>query len=200
MNHILLNIILLIFSFSLNILSMYLAKYIAEKKMYNPYDSLPDIIQNNIIETNNHLPDYLLLVTIFIFFIKIFYYNLNLYNLYLNLYSLNFSLLLRSITISITILPSSMPIQFFNNNNIYEVLFNNSHDLMFSGHTIFFTFLAKLILNNHNNRMLYYSGNIIQYIFPLSLITSRQHYSIDVLIAMIIYRYFMFNVKYYKLI
>ena len=71
---------------------------------------------------------------------------------------------------------------------------------MFSGHTIVFIFLAKLILNNNNNRILYYLGNIIQYLFPLSLITSKQHYSIDVLIAMIIYRYFMFNVKYYNLI
>ncbi len=179
---------------------MYRAKYIAENNMYNPYEGLPDIIQDNISETYVHLPDYLLLITIFITIIKIIIYKINLYSLYLNLYSLNLSLLLRSITISITILPSSISNNFYSNNNIYEILFNNSHDLMYSGHTIVFIFLSKLILNNHNNKYLYYLGKVIQYLFPITLITSKQHYSIDVLIAMIVYRFFMFNVKYYKLI
>jgi len=56
-----------------------------------------------------------------------------------------------------------------------------------------------LIIDNSND-YLFYIGNIIQYLFPITLITSRQHYTIDVLIAMVIYRFFMFNVEYYNFI
>ena len=200
MNHIIINIVFSFINFITNSLSSYYCKYKAESIMKNPYYSLPDIIQDNIKETNINLPDYLLGFVFLLTLIKLYFYNCNIYNLYLNLYGLNLSLLLRTITISITILPSCMTIEFYNSKkNIYQKLFNSSHDLIFSGHTLVFIFLSKLIIDNSNS-FLFYIGNIIQYLFPITLITSRQHYSIDVLIAMIVYRFFILNIEYYKLI
>jgi len=198
--HLIINIFFIFINIIFNTISSYYNTYKAETIMNKPYNPLIDIIQDNIIKTYIHLPDYLLGIVCISTFIKLYIYNCNLYNLYLNLYSLNLSLLLRSVTITVTILPSCIPISFNNKKkNIYEKLFNSSHDLIFSGHTIVFTFLSKLLIDNSNNYVIYI-GNIIQYLFPITLITSRQHYTIDVLIAMIIYRFFMFNVEYYNFI
>ena len=197
MYHLSVNIIFVCLNILFNTLASIRSKKIAENNMINPYNPLPDIIQNNFISTQTHLPDYLILISFILFIIKnIYLYNY--YILYLNLYTLNLSLLLRSITISVTILPSCMPIHFFNNNNLYQQLFNSSHDLMFSGHTILFIFLSNII--NHHNLLLHLSSIIIKYLFPISLITSKQHYTIDVIIAMIIYRYFKINIEYYNLL
>ena len=71
-----------------------------------------------------------------------------------------------------------------------------THDLMYSGHTIVFIFLGKMIEDDYySNIFLYISGNIIQYIFPISLILSRQHYTIDVVVAMITYNFFNFGLN-----
>jgi hypothetical protein len=64
----------------------------------------------------------------------------------------------------------------------YKKLFLSTHDLMFSGHTCIFMFFGKII-GGH-------IGIIIGYLTPVLLVMARQHYTIDILVSMIVYNYF----------
>lgn len=193
MIHIIINTLILIINIISNTYFSIRNKEIAEKKMKNAYIALPDIIQDNLIITPINIPDYFIFFLFIILFTKIFYYNLKIINLYENLYCLNFSLLLRSIIIPLTILPSPMPIILVNKHNIYQKIFNSSHDLIFSGHTLIFIFLSNLI---YCNNIIFYTISIIsKYFLPFLLVTSKQHYTIDIVIAMFIYRYFMYFIN-----
>ena len=66
--------------------------------------------------------------------------------------------------------------------DLYSKFFLSSHDLMFSGHTCLFMFFGNIIGG--------YPGYFIQYLLPISLVMSKQHYSIDVLTSFFVYNYF----------
>jgi len=149
-----------------------------ETLLQTPYKKLPDIIQDNIPKINTNIPDYILGVCILY---SIFYNNGNFNVCY---ESLLLSLMLRPIFVSVTTLPTCMP-QPKPNQSLYSKFFNSTHDLIFSGHTCVFLFCGKYISG--------YIGIIIQYILPISLIASRQHYTIDVLVGLVIYNSIYYN-------
>ena len=156
----------------LNFLAAIFARRRAEKHLSTPYKALPDLLQENLPVLHTHIPDYmLLLISIFVYFsnIKISKQELN---------ALFYCLSLRPVFVCVTTFPTcmkkpKMPQTFSNK------LFHSTHDLMFSGHTCWFIFFGKLIGGN--------VGNIVQLILPISLIQSKQHYTIDVLVSMFVY-------------
>ena len=83
-----------------------------------------------------------------------------------------------------------------NNTNYYSQIFTSTHDLMYSGHTILFIFLGKIVEEDYySNIFLYLSGKVIQFIFPISLILSRQHYTNDIVVSIIVYNFFFLYLK-----
>ena len=167
-----------IFVLVINSVFAYNTKKRAEKLLENPYQKLPDIIQDNIPKINLNIPDY----TLFICIIYSLVFGTN--NFYICYNTLLLSLTFRPLFSSLTILPTCMnkPI---NNQSLFNKLFNSTHDLIFSGHTCVFLFCGKMIGGN--------MGFIIQYFNPLLLIISRQHYTIDVIVAMLMYNSIYYN-------
>ena len=144
------------------------AKYRAEKYLASPYKALPDVFQETLPGLPVHVPDYLLFcLGLYVFFFR---YPKDYVELDTLLYSLSF----RPIFVSVTTLPTCMKRQNVNN------FFLSTHDLIFSGHTCLFIFFGKLIGGS--------LGNIVQIIFPITLIQARQHYTIDVLVSMVVYK------------
>tara|TARA_B100000575_G_C22786555_1_gene465644 strand:- start:70 stop:600 length:531 start_codon:yes stop_codon:yes gene_type:complete len=150
--------------------------YAHEKSLLikEPYKALPDILHNILPVIHVNIPDYLLLLLFLQFMFT--------YTGEYNYEPLLYSLLLRPLFVISTTLPTCMKCIDHKELSYYNQLFVSSHDLIYSGHTLFFLFFGKS-----------YGGNIgltIQYIMPISLISSRQHYTIDVLVSFIVYNYF----------
>ena len=104
------------------------------------------------------------------------------------IYILAIILILRSISVSLTILPCS-------NKNAYEVQNNSKipylnggcHDKMFSGHTAILILCTIFILYHKLVPQKYFSIVIIFTIIGiLAIIATRSHYTVDVFIAIII--------------
>jgi hypothetical protein len=138
----------------------------------HPYHPLPDILHEYIPRVNTHLPDYLLLILILYCIITRQYITIEQLN------SLLLSLSIRPIFVCVTTIPTCMD-KPNDKLSLYDTLFVSTHDLMFSGHTCLFGFIGIVIGG--------YTGFIIQYILPLTLIAARQHYTMDVLVAMVVY-------------
>ena len=172
-------ILLIITSFFSNIESSKYVKKRAESQMKYPYESLPDIIHNNLQPLPFYYPDRFMYFLILWTLLNIPYLIQIITLIYLNkhLLTVGLSLCFRSIVMHLTIMPSCIP-----KNRIdtclclYDRCFLSTHDLMFSGHTILYIFFSH-ILNN----------NLIQIIGPFLSIASRQHYTIDVFVSFIIY-------------
>ena len=176
----------------LNILAAKNSKKIAEKTLEKPYQPIYDIIQCYTTQINLHIPDYLLCFSFLCASIKYWIIPCDNFYLYLNLDSLLYSYLLRSITTQLTIIPTCMPkpsSKFYNHSWLWS-----THDLMFSGHTIAFIFFGK-ILEEKEILILSIGGKLIQFIFPLSLVLARQHYTNDIIVSMIVYNFFLLQLQ-----
>ena len=68
----------------------------------------------------------------------------------------------------------------------YAKIFLSTHDLMYSGHTCIFSFLGKIIGG--------YIGILVQFIFPILLVMSRQHYTIDILVSVLMYNFIFMRI------
>lgn len=173
----------------MNIFSGKIAKNMGEKKLKNLQQSLPDIFHNNIPNINYYIPDIIIFPIGLIALIKII--SIGCDNIEINMISLIYSMLLRSIVVPMTIMPSTR--NKVTNENIYEKLFLSSHDFMFSGHTIFYIFFGKIIEECYQYNMIcFIMGRFIQFFIPILSIISRQHYTIDVIMSMVVYRYFYY--------
>lgn len=171
-------ILIIIGAFLLNVDSSKYVKQKAERQLKNPYESLPDIIHDNFPPIYFYTPDRFLMI---LSTISIIYVN-SLLEIYKNLLCLGICLFIRSFFIRITIFPSCIPRNRINKKlPLYDQCFLSSHDFMFSGHTIFYFFFGNIL-----------NYNIIKIIGPILSVTSRQHYSIDVIIAGIIYSYIFY--------
>ena len=183
----------LISAVGLNYFSAQQCKKNAEQHLERPYTPVYDIIHIQVNRWNVHIPDYLLAFSGICNVIKyiIMKYPYIYKDLNNNTIILTYSLLLRSITTRLTIVPTCMKRQTVETKNSFEKIFTSTHDLMFSGHTIVFIFFGRLIEEHYNKNIIFYvTSHLIQYIFPISLILSRQHYTIDIVIATIVYNYF----------
>jgi len=161
-------------------------KRTAERYLEHPYTPVYDMIHKYAPSINTHVPDYLIITTCFCTYIKYLYFSSSHFDA--NVACVFYSLLLRFITTQVTIIPTCMPRPQLTY-NLYSKLFASTHDLIYSGHTIVFIFLGKMIDDNYNI-YLKISSNIVQFIFPITLILARQHYTIDVIISIIVYDYF----------
>ena len=130
---------------------------------------LPDLLHDTFPKIHKHVPDYLLLFCASL----MIYYRPNLKEALRLLCSLS----LRPIFICLTTFPTCFQeAENEENTSFYSKLFLSKHDLMFSGHTCCFLFFGHTI-----------NSICIKYLFPLTLIASRQHYTIDVIVAMLVY-------------
>jgi hypothetical protein len=166
----------LLFGFILNIISSNSVKNKAELMLTEPYKPLPDIIHYNFPKINTIVPDYFLLSCMSL----IIYYNNNLNKFEKHLLCIGLCTIIRSFSICLTIFPTCMP-KLKDNNSYYQSIFHSSHDLMFSGHTLFFIAIGQ-VLDNYT----------IQIIGPLLLVLARQHYTIDICVSGLVY-YFVYN-------
>jgi len=177
------NLLSIILNFFIQ-LFIYGAKNIKEKaelRLKNPYEPLPDIIHDNIPVINFYMPDKFILLLIILVIINI--YSLN--DLYKNFICMLICLIIRAFVIRFTILPSCIPLNIINKKqSFYDKMFLSSHDLMFSGHTIYYFFFGNIL-----------NLNIIKVIGSFLSIASRQHYTIDVFVAGIIYNYVYLLIK-----
>ena len=163
----------------LNRLAANYTKNQAEKYLDNAYSPLPDIIQENFPNLDIKTPDKLLFVMIFYTIITVLW-NRDFILLNNQLFILLSTFTIRPFFCCLTILPACMP-KPEGERSLYDTLCLSTHDLMFSGHTCLFIFMGKIING--------YTGYIIGYILPFTLIMSKIHYSIDVFVSMFVYNY-----------
>ena len=176
---------LLMLSLALNTYSATHVKYIAEKRMAQPYTPLPDIIHDYCPPIPSYTPDILLGILIY----YTFWINDTLLEVERNINCFLYASLLRSIFIHATIFPTCIskpkaivkrtlynPIYLLT--TTYSKLFLSTHDLMYSGHTLVFMLVGKMM-----------NQQIIQYICPFTLVCARQHYTIDVCVSILVYNY-----------
>ena len=157
----------------------------AIKLLKEPYQKLPDILQDILPIIPTNIPDYVLGLCI----LSSIFYGTNDFNICYE--TLLISLTLRPFFVISTIIPTCMPKPRINvEQSFYNKIFNSTHDLIFSGHTLVFMFCGKMIEG--------YIGLIIQYIYPLLLISSRQHYTIDVLVSFVVYNALYSNIFYIR--
>jgi hypothetical protein len=168
------NLFLILFLISINKLaSLYATK--RSLLLNEPYKPLPDLLHDFLPVTDIKLPDYILLLLFFFHILSNEVNNID-YSKLIN------SLLIRPIFVISTTLPTCVPFIENEDKSYYQLLFVNYHDLMFSGHTIFFIFFSE----KYNSYVKY----LIKYVCPLSLISSRQHYTIDIFVSYLVYYFF----------
>jgi len=174
----------------LNFISAVRCKHKAELYLEHPYKPVYDILHANTAKITLYIPDYLLGISCLVNFMKFIIYN----NVILpdtfhkNINVLIYSLFFRSITTPLTIMPTCMSKKNLSSSGLYSKIFVSTHDLIYSGHTIVFIFLGKLLAEDYTQNILFFTmGNIIQYIFPVTLILARQHYTIDVVMSFLVY-------------
>tara|TARA_B110001450_G_C17413311_1_gene396702 strand:+ start:91 stop:654 length:564 start_codon:yes stop_codon:yes gene_type:complete len=180
--------ICLIIAFWLNYLSSIKCKKLAEKHLDNPYVPVYDIIHKNTNKISTDVPEYLLALSFIFALINYLFFVTENYNEKLNnnISYLIYSLILRAVTTCTTIIPTCMPIP-IGEKSAYKKIFVSTHDLMYSGHTIIFIFFGKMLEYNSSTNIL---GKVVQYIFPISLILSRHHYTTDVIVSFLVYNFF----------
>lgn len=146
-----------------------------------PDQPLPDLLHDLLPQLDNHVPDYLLFLCAaytcalaFVHGTPVARHNVD---------SLLVCLTLRPIFICLTSFPtcyqSGIRPDHQENGSLYETLFLNKHDLMFSGHTCCFVFFGHVFGGA--------LGWLARFALPFSLVAARYHYTIDVVVAMMVY-------------
>lgn len=145
------------------ILNIYAVKKVSRKaklRLAKPYTPLPDVIHDSISSIPIYTPDILLFIS------GVSLYFNNLVEIEKNLSCMAICIIIRSISIGLTIFPTCVP----------RESYYSTHDLMFSGHSILFICIGNM-LNSY----------FIKIIGPLLLVISRQHYTIDVCVSGLVY-------------
>ena len=143
----------------------------AEKRLAHPYTPLPDLLHDCFPKNNNYniiipvfLPDYFLLVCI----VVVVYNRSSLVEFEKNVLNIGLCSIIRSFSICFTTMPPCMPKP--------AGWFHGSHDLMFSGHSLFFIGIGNML-----------NSSIIPVLGPFLLVVARQHYTIDVCVSGLVY-------------
>lgn len=139
----------------------------AENRLAHPYTPLPDLLhdcfpKNKFIPV--FLPDYFLLLCIAV----VVYYRSSLVEFEKNVLTIGLCSIIRSFSICFTTMPTCMPAS--------NKWFHGSHDLMFSGHSLFFIGIGNML-----------NSSTIPVLGPFLLVVARQHYTIDVCVSALVY-------------
>ena len=103
--------------------------------------------------------------------------------------------LLRALTVLVTTMPACAPpfdpaiqVQW----PLSSVLWASRYDLMFSGHTIAFLFFAEM-WDSHDApwTRTHIAQNLARYLFPWTLVWARQHYTVDIIVAYVVFHYML---------
>ena len=163
--------------FQLNRGAAFTINFLAVQALEDPYIPLPDIIHVYTPKINVMVPDFFLAISSLYMLICYNYW----YEVEQNLWTLAICIILRSFSVFFTIMPTCMPEPTNTVKSAYENLFLSTHDLMFSGHSLFFICISNIT-----------QTSIIKYIGPFLLVMARQHYTIDVIGSGLVY-YYVFN-------
>ena len=136
-------IALICIGFILNLISSHYVHKNAMELLKEPYVPLPDIVHRNLPKINLCVPDFFL---VFCIFVAIFYYS-SLVNVNKNLLCIGICLIIRSVSMFFTIMPTCVPESNNSDKSFYEKCFHTDHDLMFSGHTLFFIAIGNMLNN-----------------------------------------------------
>ncbi len=133
---------------------------------------LPDVLHDILPKIDDHAPDYLLLLCFVFVFCR------GLHVAPSDVARLLVCLSLRPVFVCMTTFPTCYRVE---PSSVYSRLFLSRHDLMFSGHTCVFMFFGLVV---HG-----VLGCVVRFVFPLSLNAARQHYTVDVAVAMLLYSF-----------
>lgn len=153
-------------------------RFCADRLLPDPYRPLPDIIHILFPPLPTVLPD----VVLFFSGLDVALKYPDLENPDENILCLGLCLIIRAFSVCLTMMPTCMP-RPRSSNNLYQEMFLSTHDLMFSGHTLFFIAYGNMLNHNH-----------IKWVGPLLLVIARQHYTIDVCVAALVYSYVYMNI------
>lgn len=152
------------------------SKFASKRALLIQDKPLPDILHDVFPKIHYHLPDYLLLLCFLYTYFKFQIHDIDIVRLLC-------SLSLRPIFICLTTFPASDEEE-RSNPSLYDKIFLSKHDLMFSGHTCCFQFFGSVIGGS--------MGFSVSWLFPFSLIAARQHYTIDVVVAKLLYHQLLY--------
>ncbi len=158
---------------ALNFTAALVARSRATTHISEPYKALPDLAHDYLPTMSLHSPDYLLCTCLCITLATCEVHEEQVKDL---LYALS----LRPLYVTVTTLPTCMA-KPEKSRSMYSQLFVSTHDLIYSGHTCVFHFCGTVIGGS--------VGCVAQYLLPLSLVCARQHYTIDVLVAILMCEY-----------
>lgn len=164
----------------LNVMASYGVYFIAVQLLEEPFIPLPDIVHLTTPKIDTYIPDYFLWSSCCY---ALLYYNGEYNHLHENMWTFSICLIVRALFVFITMMPTCMTSQIKYNSSYYETMFHSTHDLMFSGHTLCFAFIGYVT-----------ETPLIYYIGPILLVLARQHYTIDVIMAGLIYNYVYLHV------
>lgn len=150
------------------------AKFATKRAALISDHPLPDVLHDALPQIHPHAPDFLLLLC----FLRVLIFRLHVP--YAEVFRLLSSLSLRPIFICMTSFPTCFEKEEKKDESVYSKWFLSKHDLMFSGHTCCFVFFGHVIQGVLGH-------GIVKFLFPLTLIAARQHYTIDVVVAMLVY-------------
>ncbi len=143
----------------------------AEQRLSNPYTPLPDLLHDWFPKIPFLIPDYFLL---WCTALAVYNYSL-LIEMENNILTMGLCSIIRSFSVCFTIMPTCMsrPVA---KQSVYSKLFLNTHDLMFSGHSLFFIGIGNML-----------NSRIVATLGPFLLVVARQHYTIDVCVSGLVY-------------
>jgi len=178
----------LIISIIVYLIISYINQFIAQNQIY-PYEELPplyDKLHNILPILSAHLPDIGLIFLVLYFILRWIIKDISILINFLWIVSLLF--IGRAILISITKFPRIL--KYCENNNycfnIFMKSWNKCPDYMYSGHTIHCVLIALFTLYlpcKYIEKIIIILATIIELIF---IIASRMHYTIDVLVALLV--------------
>lgn len=95
-----------------------------------------------------------------------------------HMWALQTSVYVRAATMHLTLMPTCVPKASSASSGLYAKFFHSTHDLMFSGHTLCFLYIGGCL-----------QAPFVSVCGPLMLVAARQHYTIDVCVAALVYHY-----------
>lgn len=149
----------------------------AEERLENPYTPLPDLLHDWVPKIPILIPDYFLL---WCTALALYNYS-SLTEMEKNILTMGLCSIIRSFSVCFTTMPTCMP-RPVTNQSVYSKLFLNTHDLMFSGHSIFFIGIGNML-----------NSWTVAILGPFLLVVARQHYTVDVCVSGLVY-FLMFSV------